>query len=197
MATEQMQSGGNEGIEGKVNQHIDALISSIDSNKLFASISPNVRRAEQVFNSYELKPTEGADLESAFTKAAATYMHGLYGVGYDDSTIPAGQLKQMLNQLSDTALSEAMGNIRRGDRVKLHELFKSAYERNAQAVKTQSAIADKSNQPVGVQSAIDSKIAQLVSVDGQIVKPYEVGSNYAQAVQAFAQMYNTARSLKK
>lgn len=189
--------GGNEGIEGKVNQHIGALISSIDSNKLFASISPNVSRAEQVFNSYELKPTEGKDLESAFTKAAGAYMHGLYGIGYDDPTIPAGQIKQWLNQVSETALSEAMGSIRKGDRVKLHELFKTAYERNAQAVKTQSLVADKSNQPVEVQSAIDSKLAQLVSVNGQVVKPYEVGSNYPATVQAFAQMYNSARSLKK
>ena len=192
MSTEQSE------LEGKVISHLSALTGAVDQSDVFASIKPNVDRAAQAFSHHNLESLQsGKNLETAFMNAAAAYMHGLTGVGYDEPLQPAILMKDWLNKVSDSALAEAMQYLRRGDRTKVAELFKSAYETHISSGKTQSAVADKTNQTPEVQTAMDTALAKLLSMNGQIVQPYEVGSNYSAAVRAFAQMYNASKSLKK
>ncbi len=158
-------------------------------------VAKDIEKATAGFTArYEAKPTPKSEREREFNRASATYLHSLFGIGYDDPSIAGNQVKQWLAKLPEGALGRIYGAIERGDKVAILNELNQAWQ--AQANKLETILAEVREQPDSVKLAVYGGLAQMLGdVNGYKGSPVSVAENFPAAISGLQQRLAVAESI--
>ncbi|MBI2654961.1 hypothetical protein HYX06_00870 [Candidatus Woesearchaeota archaeon] len=160
-------------------------------------VRKDIEKASAGFTAnYQAKPTPKGEREKEFNKVAATYVHSLFGIGYDDPSLAGNQVKQWLSRLPEGALGRIYGAIERGDKVAILNEINQAWQ--AQANKLESILAEVREQPDEVKLAVYGNLASMLGdVNGYKGSPVSVAENLPGAISGLQQRLAVAESVSK
>ena len=143
---------------------------------------------------YRAKPTPKGQREQEFNKASATYLHSLFGIGYDDPSLAGNQVKQWLAKLPEGALGRIYGALERGDKVAILNELNQAWQ--AQANKLETILAQVREQADAIKLAVYGGLAQMLGdVNGYKGSAVSVAENLPGAISGLQQRLAVAESV--
>ena len=184
-------------IDKRVQEYTDTLVDLLKPGVGYKLVKPEVDRARKKFlETYTVKPTKGAELESEYNKIATAYLVALRGVGVDSPHLAGNEMKLWLQRLGNDALPKVKAAIEIGDQTQILSLFEQAYQASADKVETK--MAELREQPDNVRLGVYGKIGgYLGDVNGYKGSAISVSENPAAALQALGQRLGTAKTFSK
>jgi hypothetical protein len=187
--------GGQATPEHYVNQLVD--LSKPGAN--YRHVKGDLDKGTAVFMAkYDGKAVAKSDREQTLNKIAATYLGGMFGIGYDDPTIPGSQIKQAIGKMPDGSevMSRLYGAIERGDKAGIVGILNQAWQ--AQANKLETVVAQLREQSEEIRMAVYGNLANLLGdVDGYKGSVVSVAENLPGAVSGLQQRLAVAESVSK
>lgn len=180
-------------------QYVNKLIDLAKPRTEFKLMKPNIDKAHAAYEKLELSPTADKDKEAAFNKAAAAYLAGAFGIGYDDPTVAGGQIKNYLARLPNGSeiLENAYNAIKSGDKQSLESALKTALESLGRN-KLESLAQEIRDQSEDVRNGVYGGLAELIAeFNGYKGSALSVGENFSGAINLLRQRVAGAEAFGK
>ncbi len=189
-----MSENKGNGEHDPTHMYIDKLVNRLKPGASYKGVKGDLDRASKGFQAYNLSATPDSELEKGFNKAAAAYIGGLYGIGFDDPTLAGSDMKNWLQKVGEDGLARAKAAIKVGNRTELMRIFEQAYEADKSGI--EPLLAEVREQPQDVRMGFYGGIAgMLAGVNGYTAgDAVKVSENAAAAVGALRQRLTTAEN---